>query len=214
MAHSDGTAAMTSPGDNASGRRVTGNPDAVELYKVIYDEARRLLDDQLAELSTIRTRTVQYLAFIGTATAFLVGTSLSTGEESNVFWGLAASASLLLVAALLRGIQVLSGMFWLRPADDDGKKRRRFRQPEMSFHFGISKLVQQVDKPIDVKPANFHARAQLFKGLALQAEKYFFENESIVKRVKNAYLWCIGLGFLQLIIWGVVAWRYGGPPPS
>jgi hypothetical protein len=58
----------------ASGRVRRKQPtnDDLPMYKMAYDEAKRLVDDQVAELDGIRQRSVQFLAFIGTGTAFLV----------------------------------------------------------------------------------------------------------------------------------------------
>src|SRR3954454_17779051 len=79
----------------------------VKMYRVAYKESQRTLDDQADELTGIRTRAVQYLAFIGTATAFLVGASLKTFERDTPFYAISITATGLSVLMLVSVILTL-----------------------------------------------------------------------------------------------------------
>jgi hypothetical protein len=80
----------------------------VDLYRIAYQEGQRSLDDQQDELKGLRDRAVQFTAFVGTATAFLVGAGLHPAHRDTAFYALATTASvlsailILLLFALLR----------------------------------------------------------------------------------------------------------------
>lgn len=169
---------MTMPGE--SGRVAGGgpHPQAGAVYKFVYDEALRLLDHQREELMTIRTRTVQYLAFIGTASAFLAGTGLkghSRGVEFYVFAGL---GSFLFIVTLLFGTQTLSG-YMRCPVDEHAAGLARWRIPKLMFEFSPAGVSQVIDKPIEVgAPGKYYSEAAILKQLALQAEAYHDRNQA------------------------------------
>src|SRR5688572_27166118 len=72
-----------------------------DLYEITYSEATRTLDDQAAEVSNARTRAVQFLAFVGAATAFLLGTAITGATQRDaVFYGLAIAGSALALAGI------------------------------------------------------------------------------------------------------------------
>src|SRR4051794_11682018 len=77
------------------------------MYKIAFDESVRALKDQVDELSGIRTRLVSFLAFIGAATAFLVGSSLTRATRDGAFYGLASLGTILLIATIAIVIALL-----------------------------------------------------------------------------------------------------------
>src|SRR5689334_16569557 len=52
------------------------SPDRKDLYKFSAEQSLSVLEGQASELSNTRTRAVQLIAFLGSATAFLVGTAV------------------------------------------------------------------------------------------------------------------------------------------
>src|SRR4051812_18524824 len=111
---------MAAPGPGAPAPRgpSSGVPRGLrgpEMYRVAYEEGQRTLDDQVDELNGIRTRAVAYLAFVGTATAFLVGTNLKAVDpnldffisRNLLFFLMAGIATALLTLTLLAVIRVL-----------------------------------------------------------------------------------------------------------
>lgn len=220
MSLGDSAAAVSPAEDRVARRAGDRNPDAVELYKVIYDESVRLLSDQLQELAAFRTRTVQYLALIGTATAFLVGTGLSGGHRDDGFFVLAGIASAAFVVTLLYGMQVLTGVVHQKPwfttksPEELACAKKKWHTPRLNFYFSARALSTLADNPIEVGKDKYYGVAAMLKKLALDAEKYHDENERLIDILKHAYQLCILSGFFQLLLWGAVAWRYGGSHTS
>lgn len=73
-----GRAGRTAPAspDPAPARFGKTDPAKVDLYRYAADQTLAALAAQREELSALRTRTVQLMAFLGSATAFLAGTAL------------------------------------------------------------------------------------------------------------------------------------------
>jgi hypothetical protein len=89
------------PGQPRQSRTGTPRPEAMPMYRIAYDEGKRLVDTQLAELNGMRDRSVQFLAFVGSATAFLVGTSLGrVGEGTDIAYKTALTVSLAIAASV------------------------------------------------------------------------------------------------------------------
>lgn len=86
-----------------------------------FDEGKRLLDAQLSELDGIRQRTVQFLSFVGTACAFLVGAGLNSPTRDLRFTLLAILGATLFLVALYLAFCVLRGgnpmVRWGAPLD-------------------------------------------------------------------------------------------------
>jgi hypothetical protein len=177
-------------------RRHSGKPrdDKPELYKLAYEEGQRTVDDQLSELDSMRQRSVQFLAFVGTATAFLVGTSLRAYPHSEIFFILAGAATALALATIGLCVAVLNAS-------------RKLWSPtpvDWSFRLSPSVLVKWIEP--DVHPPS---DADFYKHLALHYEEMATENDVPLHRIRNRYLTFLGVGFLQLTLWLAVAWIFG-----
>jgi len=157
------------------------------MYRVAYEEGQRALDDQVDELNGARTRAVSYLAFVGTATAFLAGTSLRSVDRNWVFFLVAGSATALLVFMLLAALRVLV--------------------PKESWQYRISgKTLIEGWIEADVPEVN---EAHLLRELTMRYDRMRANNSEIIRKLRQAYIFEIGAGTFQLILWLVLAWIFG-----
>lgn len=97
----------------------TSDDETAKLYKIAYDESVRTLRDQTETLSNIRQRLVQFLSFVGAATAFLVGAGIRPSEGADnrtelassfyplTYWGIG-----LMLVTLVATIALLCPIFW------------------------------------------------------------------------------------------------------
>lgn len=168
--------------------------DKAELYKLAYEEGKRTVDDQIAELDSIRQRSVQFLAFIGTATAFLVGTSLKLPTRTLAFYVIAVLASLLMLAsvALCLSLLIASVKPWSRKAQD------------WSFRLKPKSLVAWIEP--DVRQPS---ESDYYRALAEVYEDMADENSVGLDDIRRSYIWFLGIAFVQLTLWLVLAWLYG-----
>lgn len=168
--------------------------------KVAYEEGQRLVDDQVAELDSMRQRAVQFLAFVGSASAFLVGTGVSatTSDRSTGMLLLAALAS---VGTLLALCLVSSILVSLVPNPDG----RGFVRHAWNFRLDPSVLVRGWITS-DVGPGldEFGFYSRLAEHYGTMAD----ENDCPLRLIRNYYVVFIAVSLTQLFMWAVVVWRY------
>lgn len=172
----------------------TATDESAKLYKVAFDESVRTLEQQTSELSAIRQRLVQFLAFVGTATAFLVGTSLKpeTTASPRGHWfmplciaGTAAMAMTLVLTLIL-----------LYP-----------KLTELTVVSSARDILDGIHR--DVSPTN--TEAHLLHDLAWYYDGYVKENAPILTRARWIYFSAIGAGAIQLGIWIALVWTQVSP---
>lgn len=186
-------------GNEARGRRT--RDDRPELYKLAYDEGKRTVDDQLAELDSMRQRSVQFLAFVGAASAFLVGTSLKVTDRSVIFYVIAIAASLctLLTVALCISLLLATQRPWRsKRSESDGPMRA------WSFRLSPSALVRWIEP--DVRPPN---ESDFYRALAERYEGMAGDNDEGLSKVRRGYICFLGAAVFQLTLWLMLAWLYG-----
>jgi len=179
---------------NKAGRGRRTRNDHPELYKLAYDEGKRALQDQFTELDTMRQRSVQFLAFVGSASAFLVGTSLRATDRSVVFYILAIGASIttLLTIALCLALLTASRLPRARGVE------------EWSLNLSSSALVKWIEP--DVGQPN---ESDFYRGLAELYDRMTNENLPGLNRMRKRYVLFLGGAVLQLTLWLALAWLYG-----
>ena len=179
-------------GKTAQGRRT--RDDRPELYKLAYEEGKRTVDDQLAELDSMRQRSVQFLAFVGAASAFLVGTSLKVADRPWVFYLLAVTASVftLLTVALCISLLLATRRPWTGGEHD------------WSFRLSPRALVRWIEP--DVRPPS---ESDFYRALAERYEGMAEDNTEGLAKVRSRYILFLGAAVLQLTLWLVLAWLYG-----
>ena len=175
------------------------------MYQMAYDEAKRAVDDQIAELDSIRQRSVQFLAFVGTATAFLVGTSIgprSSAVRDAWFYGIASAASVGSLALVLLVLVILRGVAVVPPEAETGV-RRRLALITWEFRLRPTLLMEWLDASI--KPDT----PQFTQALVELYEEMGDWNERWLEWIRKYYAWFIALGVVQLALWGALAWHNG-----
>ena len=169
----------------------------VPMYKIAYEEGKRLVDDQLAELDGMRQRSVQFLAFVGSATAFLVGTSLGRVDTSaGLAYGITALV-LAISASLAAAVAIILVVFILLALSKKGRVEFEFRLSPTVLVKTIEPEVPQPDE------------ADLLRYLALEYSEMHDSNESGIAKIRKYYTAFITIGFLQLVLWALVAWING-----
>lgn len=154
------------------------------LYKLAYEESQRTLDDQADELTGIRGRAVQFVAFVGAATAFLVGTSLQTVERDVTFYWLAGIATSMSVLLFVLIIAVL--VPW---------KNWEYRLSARALIRGWIEA--------EVPPPN---EAAFLRALAQRYDDMRVNNERVLRPLRRCYVGIIAVGLSQLTLWAALAW--------
>jgi hypothetical protein len=177
---------------------VNPSPDAgranaegkTSLYRVAYEEALRTLEDQRDELNGVRGRAVQFLAFVGSATAFLAGTGLASStvqERGALFYTIGVIATLVSVGTVASCAIVLN--------------------PRWTFNLRISATVL-IDQWID-REVPGPTEPELLKALAQRLDGMRAENEAPLKALRRWFLTLIICGGLSVILWAALVWLNG-----
>lgn len=160
---------------------------AVNLYRVAFEEGRRGIADQVDELNGMRTRAVSYMAFIGTAAAFLVTTTLRSAIPGGAFYLIAILATISVTWATVQLCRVV------RP-----------RLP-FTIRFDPRDIITNfIDREIP-RPTE----AQLLRSLAGWSARYIEENEESLRRIRYRFSHVIMFGGGGLLLWTVAVWIFG-----
>lgn len=182
-----GTAAESSTA--SSGGRMPARDEMVAnepLYEVAYDEAKRTIDDQSAELSNVRQRAVQYLAFVGTATAFLAGAVVKSSLGGFAYYTLAICASLLSFASIIL-------VAWMLSPRTTPDWHKRIDSKALVGRW----IERQVPAP---------SRGQMLRDLSLHYDDWRRANEETLTRIRKLYLASIVVGGCQIAVWSLLVW--------
>lgn len=178
---------MTEPVPKRLGARRVARESDLAMLRLALEEGRRLLDAQMSELDGIRQRLVQFLSFVGTATAFLVGAGLSTAHKDGAFSSVAIIGALLFMAALYLALSILRGTHPATP----------FRQPfDWTFRLNPSALVSYLSYDIGQPD-----EAKFLDALVAECQGYADENENHLSMVRIAYWAFLLLMSVQLALW-------------
>lgn len=160
-----------------------------DLYRIAYQEAQRALDDQQDELKGMRDRSVQFTAFVGAATAFLVGAGLHPAHRDASFYALAGVASALSVALILLLLRLLI------------PSSRRLWHYRMSAKSLITGWIET-----DVPPPT---EGHFLKALAEKYDQMREANEGLLGWLRISYRWLIAVGAIQVTLWAALVWVKG-----
>lgn len=204
---------MTTQGQSEPGRP-TSEVEAgrLAMQRVAYAEGQRLVDDQLAELDALRQRTVQVLAFVGSATSFLVGTTLSTRELSVGAQVVGTIAALLSIGSLLLACVILLAAVDRAPAslvDGSVPSKKWFPRPATwNFRMDPKVLVDGwIDAPRVSGPLT---EVAFYKALALRYSSMAAENTPILARVRMCFVFFVAVTTIQVVVWAGLAWFMQG----
>lgn len=160
-----------------------------EMYRIAYQEGQRTLDDQQDELNRIRDRSVQFTAFIGAATAFLVGTGLSATSKDALFYGLASAASALTAILIFLLFNLLT------------PTNRHPWKYQASTEFIIKQWIEADVPQLD--------EAALLREMALRYDRWHRRNEVMLTSIRGSYRWLIATGSAQVTVWAALVWIKG-----
>jgi hypothetical protein len=183
------TGVASSP--QGGGRQLThSSGDKTNMYRVAFDESVRALKDQVDELSGIRQRIVSYLAFIGSATAFLVGSSLKAPEgRDDLFYYLAIAGTTFMGGAIVCATFLLWPKFTSIGATSSAKKV-------------IEGMIERQMSPIQTD-------AEFYHDLAMYNDNAVDKNDSKLAWSRGLYFAAVICGAVQLTIWIVLVWLRG-----
>ena len=180
-----------SRGDRSEVQRAKRDADAryEDLYRIAYEESRRTLDDQANELNSMRDRAVKFEVFIGAATAFLVGSGLSSSHRDAAFYALAA------VASAASALMIFILFVVLNPS----------QKKLWSYRLSARRLVRgyiETEVPLPSKAQSMRALSEMYDDMRV-------DNERILQSLRRWYRWLIVVGAAQITIWAALVWAKG-----
>lgn len=159
---------------------------AARLYRIAFDEGRRSIADQAEELTGVRSRAVSYMAFIGTATAFLVTTTLKAVTPDLSFYIVAGIATLSVSWATLQLCRVI----W----------------PNTKFTLRMDPIVI-IELFIDKKIPTY-SDAEIYRELSKWFGRYLDTNERSLVKIRKLFAHVILFGGGGLVMWTIAVWMF------
>jgi hypothetical protein len=193
-----------------------GDGADLALFKVAYEEGKRLVDDQVAELDSMRQRSVQFLAFVGSATSFLVGTSLpGTTSLTSGQRVVAASATVLSFGSIILVALILLSLVWgsrgtSSAAETGGQSKPRFLQrivpARVQWHFRLDPLRLVTEWPKAKAVQQSKTEMTYYGALAKQYSSMSTRNKPALRTLRTYYWMFICATALQVTAWSSLAW--------
>ena len=178
---------MTQPAGHGLPDPRPGAEQRESMYRLAYEQGLRTLADQATELDGMRTRAVSFMAFVGTATAFLVTAALRSAEPGNLFFALALVATLCVGAAIVQLARLI--------------------RPGIEFTLRLdprSIVTDWIDREVPCP-----SEALLLRGLSGWLAQYAEDNREGLKVLRNRFSHVIILGSSGLLIWTIAIWVFG-----
>lgn len=193
---------MTKVADRGENRdpRQDAEDSRLATFELARLEELRLLELQRAQLDNIRTRTAQYLAFVGSASAFLAGSGLRAVDRDPWFYGFAVVATVFSGLSVAIGF-VIFGNYDPRGIFDGSRRKLLWKWGHTTKGHALEHALSEVP-PV---PASALARK-----LAERYQRAREENEPNLGVVQKTHVAFLALGSLQLVAWTVVVWTRGG----
>jgi|SRR5580698_1605493 hypothetical protein len=163
--------------------------DQADLYEIAYAESQRTLDDQQDELKGMRDRAVSFTAFVGAATAFLVGTGLQVKHRDAGFYTIA------IIASVLSSLSIALLIALLNPST---RKKWDYRLSAKSLISGW--IETEVPVP---------SVAHFLRALATKYDDMRATNEILLSSLRTWYRWLIISGSAQVTVWAILVWWKG-----
>jgi hypothetical protein len=183
---------MSAQTNEPSQVHVRTDSDAASVYKLAQAEELRRLDLQWKEAEGIRTRTAQYLAFVGATTGFLVANAPKS-DKGLVLWVFAAVGTALSLLAIYFAWCVSLSMDPRRPRT--GRLKWSFK---LTAGHTFTFAERQLPRPPD--------EAQMANFLASKYAEMSELNETALLRLRGTYAKFLVCGALQVIVWAALVW--------
>lgn len=168
-------------------KALPGIDKRTDMYRLAYDQGLRSLADQASEIDGMRTRAISYMAFVGTATAFLVTSTLRSTSPGTPFY----------VAAALGTVSFLVAIILLA----------RLIHPGIKFTLKINPryIVEDwIDRDI---PAP--SEAAILRGLSGWFACYIEKNETGLDKLRFRFNGLIISASVGLLLWIFAVWAFG-----
>jgi hypothetical protein len=174
-----------------------GDETRSNLYRDAYDEGKRAVDRQIAELDSMRQRSAQFISFVGSATAFLVGTGLgATPAESRDagYFSLTWTAATLSVASIALLMMVLLAIVWTRGKWMPNRARWDFANSSKTL----------VEDYATAPEVGEYSESDYYRDLALIYESKWNHNDLWLGQVRRSYTLFLIVGSLQVTVWALL----------
>lgn len=174
----------------------------IDLYKEAMKAGAEAVAGQRAQLDSIRTKVISLLSFVGSATGFMVGATLTRLRSADaaragfLCWAVVATA--VSVAAIVAAVLVLASAQWGK-SETDGKWIRITR---WQFEIDLAYMMANIDDT--TRPATKVQRSFIERYRAM-----IQKNAPGLTQVQRTYATFVGLICLQLVAWTTVIWIYG-----
>jgi hypothetical protein len=182
--------------------------DLLALYKTAYDEGKKALTEQLAVVNNLRQRAVQYMAFVGTATGFLVGTSASFLPRPAGSWSEPALPVVtgFGVVSILLLVLILVGFVWIfvpmTPKSERKKDRRGPQFAKWQRGIGSGQLVELwIDPEVGGKDPIAY-----YRELAIDYGDFHEQNDRYLLQQTSMFVLLLVVGALSLFGWVLIVW--------
>jgi len=167
---------------------------ATLLYAEPLQICARQLEAQREQLESMRSKVITLLSFVGAATGFMVGATLTSRAKltpSPGFLPWAFAATMVSLLAIIAAICVLMSVQWKTP----------FRA-RWEFDFPIGKTMAWIETPE-------RTLSDLQRLMIIQYRRMLADNARYLRPVQNTYTAFVFLAALQIILWVVVIWQFG-----
>jgi hypothetical protein len=157
------------------------------MYRVAYEQGIRTLDDQAAEIDGMRNRAVSFMAFVGSATAFLVTTTLRSADPGVPFFVLASIATLSVAWAIVQ--------------------LGRLIRPKLEFTLRLDSreiITDWIDRDVPCP-----SEALLLRGLGGWLAEYAESNRVGLRTLRARFTQVLMFGSAGLLAWTVAIWVFG-----
>jgi hypothetical protein len=136
----------------------------------------------------MRGRAAQHLAFVGSATAFLVGTGIGAAHRTFGFYLLAGFAT---VASVLA---IISVAWMLRP-----------KSASWQGMMSAQKLIENwIEHDVPRRP-NEH---EFLRSLALRQDEMRTKNDLVLTKLRRLYVVALSSGGVGILLWAALVWSY------
>jgi hypothetical protein len=164
------------------------------MYRIAYQEGQRALDDQQDELNRMRDRAVAFTAFVGAATAFLVGAGLTNVHRDGSFYALASIATVFSLGMIFL-LSVLLNPFQRKLQDPSKGKYWNYRLSTKTL------MEDWIER--DVPPSS---EGEFIRWLADLYDDMRVANEKLLGPLRFSYWGVVTSGVLQVVLWAALVW--------
>lgn len=152
----------------------------------------------------MRGRAINYLAFVGAGTAFLVGGATRSSVDRDGWFYMLATLSTVLSLATLGAVLLVLGS-WGSIRNRGSKDQRSGRRGEWRGRLHADVIIEHYINSVVPTPT----QAQLYRRLAQDLDGARSDNEAYLSVTRYWYRVVLVLGIFQLLAWTWLVWARG-----